>query len=196
MDKFILNVPKWQGELLFSKEVLVFIGVILLVIVGILFCFWGYKYFRTVLFVGIGTVVCYAAYLLIEPMTANLVIRMFLTVSLTFFGVCILYFFHTIFVYILDRLRLGNVTGKYTYLIAAPLGAAVLGLTIYHFIWRDLTGAALTSAACGAAGLVYQHFQRKKTVRFRCYNDLLRLPRSRSEAKAEPETEQTLKGGD
>lgn len=152
-------------------------GVILLLIVGTLFCFWGYKYFRTVLFLGIGVVVCYGSYLLVEPMTANLVIRMFVTVSLTFLGMCFVYFLDIVFGYLLDRLRIRSALGKRTYLFAAPLGAAVLGLTIYGCIWRDAVAAAGISLACLVLGLVFQHHRRKGMVRFRCYNDLLRLRR-------------------
>lgn len=154
-----------------------FVGVILLLIVGTLFCFWGYKYFRTVLFLGIGVVVCYGSYLLVEPMTANLVIRMFVTVSLTFLGMCFVYFLDIVFGYLLDRLRIRSALGKRTYLFAAPLGAAVLGLTIYGCIWRDAVAAAGISLACLVLGLVFQHHRRKRMVRFRCYNDLLRLRR-------------------
>ncbi len=154
-----------------------FVGVILLLIVGTLFCFWGYKYFRTVLFLGIGVVVCYGSYLLVEPMTANLVIRMFVTVSLTFLGMCFVYFLDIVFGYLLDRLRIRSALGKRTYLFAAPLGAAVLGLTIYGCIWRDAVVAAGISLACLVLGLVFQHHRRKRMVRFRCYNDLLRLRR-------------------
>lgn len=177
LDKFVLQLPKWQGELLFSKGTLMFVGVILLLIVGTLFCFWGYKYFRTVLFLGIGVVVCYGSYLLVEPMTANLVIRMFVTVSLTFLGMCFVYFLDIVFGYLLDRLRIRSALGKRTYLFAAPLGAAVLGLTIYGCIWRDAAVAAGISLACLVLGLVFQHHRRKGMVRFRCYNDLLRLRR-------------------
>ncbi len=177
LDKFVLQLPKWQGELLFSKGTLMFVGVILLLIVGTLFCFWGYKYFRTVLFLGIGVVVCYGSYLLVEPMTANLVIRMFVTVSLTFLGMCFVYFLDIVFGYLLDRLRIRSALGKRTYLFAAPLGAAVLGLTIYGCIWRDAVVAAGISRACLVLGLVFQHHRRKRMVRFRCYNDLLRLRR-------------------
>ncbi len=177
LDKFVLQLPKWQGELLFSKGTLMFVGVILLLIVGTLFCFWGYKYFRTVLFLGIGVVVCYGSYLLVEPMTANLVIRMFVTVSLTFLGMCFVYFLDIVFGYLLDRLRIRSALGKRTYLFAAPLGAAVLGLTIYGCIWRDAVAAAGISLACLVLGLVFQHHRRKRMVRFRCYNDLLRLRR-------------------
>ena len=183
LDKFVLQLPKWQGGLLFSKGTLMFVGVILLLIVGTLFCFWGYKYFRTVLFLGIGVVVCYGSYLLVEPMTANLVIRMFVTVSLTFLGMCFVYFLDIVFGYLLDRLRIRSALGKRTYLFAAPLGAAVLGLTIYGCIWRDAVVAAGISLACLVLGLVFQHHRRKGMVRFRCYNDLLRLRRPKIDGR-------------
>ena len=173
----MLQVPTWQGELLFSKEIIVFLGVILLMIVGTLFCFWGYKYFRAVLFLGIGVVVCYGSYLLVEPMTANLVIRMFLTVSLTFLGMCFVYFLDIVFGYLLDRLRIRSALGKRVYLVAAPLGAAILGLTIYFYIWRDVVVAFGIALCCLVPGLIIQHHKRKKMIRFRCYNDLLRLRR-------------------
>lgn len=177
LDKFVLQVPKWQGELLFSKEIIVFLGVILLMIVGTLFCFWGYKYFRAVLFLGIGAVLCYGSYLLVEPMTANLVIRMFLTVSLTFLGMCFVYFLDIVFSYLLDRLRIRSALGKRVYLVAAPLGAAILGLTIYFYIYRDMVVAFGVALCCLVPGLIFQHRKRKKMIRFRCYNDLLRLRR-------------------
>ncbi|MDE6601505.1 MAG: TMEM198/TM7SF3 family protein [Lachnospiraceae bacterium] len=182
MDKFVLRVPEWQGELLFTEELLVFVGVIILMLVGILFCFWGYKYFRTVLFLGCGAVTCYASFLLIESMTGNLVIRMFLTVSLTFLGICIVYFLDIILGYFLDRLWIRNALGKNIYLIAAPLGAVIIGMTIYWFIWRDQVTAAVAAAVCGVGGLIFQHFRRTKVVRFKCYNDLLRIPRLEAEA--------------
>lgn len=176
MDKLVLHVPEWQGELIFSREVVMFLGVILLLIVGTLFCFWGYKYFRTVLFVGIGTVAAYGSYLLVEPMTEKLVIRMFLTVTLTFLGVCFAYFIDIVFCYFLDRLRIRNKLGKLTWLFTAPLGAALLGLTVYFCVWRDAPACGIGAGICLMAGLIFQYRKRKKTVRFRSYNDLLRLP--------------------
>lgn len=191
MDKFVLHVPKWQGQMIFSKEILVFLGVILLTIVGTLFCFWGYKYFRTILFLGIGTVVCYLSYLLAEPMTTNLAVRMFLTVSLTLFGLVFLYFLDIVFVYFLDKLRLRDALEKHVYLLAALLGAMILGLTAYHFIWRDAVTVAVFSAVCLTGGLVFQYFNRKKQVRFKCYNDLLKMPLPKMEMP-EPEAEPVM----
>lgn len=202
MDKFVLHVPEWQGELVFTKELLAFAGVIVLMLVGILFCFLGYKYFRTVLFLGIGAVVCYASFLLTESVTGNSVIRMFLTVSLTFLCICFVYFLNIILGYCLDRLRVRKALEKHIYLIAAPLGAVVTGLTIYWFIWRDTVTAVVTAVVCGVSGLVFQHVKRAEAVQFKCYHDLLQNPRP--EVETEPaETENGLmtaggesKGGD
>lgn len=177
MEKFVLNVPEWQGELVFSKEMIIFLGVILLIVVGILFCLWGYKYFGTILFMGIGAVLCYGSFRLVEPMTDNSVIRLFLTVSLTFLCLCFVYFLSIIWGFILDKLRIRTALAKRSYLLAAPLGAAILGLTIYFMIWRDEIVAGAIAAVCLIAGLIYQHSKRKKQVRFRSYNDLLKLSR-------------------
>ena len=176
MGEFVLQVPKWQGELVFSKEVLIFLGVILLMIIGFLFCFFGYKFFGTILLTGIGTVMCYGSFLLVEPMTSNPVIRLFLTVSLTFLGVCLAYFLDIIWGFILDKLRIRNVLAKNIYLLAAPLGAAILGLTIYYMIWRGKIVAIAIAGVCLVIGLFFQFFKRKKQVRFRSYNDLMKLP--------------------
>ena len=173
----MLHVPEWKGELVFSEELLIFLGVILMLIVGTLFCFWGYKYFRTILLLGVGAVICYLGYLLVEQMTTNLAVRMFLTVSLTFLGVCFVYFMVIVLSYILDKLRIRNALGKYSYLLAAPLGAAILGLTIYYFIWRDANTVGVFAGVCLVFGLIFQHLKRKKQIRFRSYNDLLRLKR-------------------
>ena len=177
MDKFVLNVPEWHGELVFSKEILILAGVVLLIVVGVLFCFWGYKYFGTILFIGIGAILCYGCFLLVEPMTGNSVIRLFLTVSLTFLGLCFVYFLSIILGFILDKLRIRTALAKRSYLFAAPLGAAILGLTIYFMIWRDVIVAGAIAAVCLVVGLIFQHSRRNKQVRFRSYNDLLKLQR-------------------
>lgn len=176
MDKLVLQVPKWQGELDFSGEILTFSGVILLIAVGFLLCFFGYKFFGTLLFVGMGIVMCYGSFHLVEPMTTNSIIRMFVTVSLTFLGICLMYFLSIIWGYILDKLRIRNVLEKNAYLLAAPLGAAILGLTIYYLIWCDRIVAITVAGACLVIGVVFQFFNRKKQVRFRTYNNLLKMP--------------------
>ncbi|MDE5698452.1 MAG: hypothetical protein K2I96_13760, partial [Lachnospiraceae bacterium] len=182
MEKLVLRVPEWQGELVFSEETLIFVGVILLMVVGSLFCFWGYKYFGTILLMGIGIATCYGCYLLVEPMTDNPVIIMFLTVSLTFWGLCFVYFLSIIWGFILDKMRIRTALAKRNYLLAAPVGAAILGLTIYYMIWRDEIVAGAIAAVCLVTGLIYQHSKRNKQVRFRSYNDLLRLSRPQFDA--------------
>lgn len=129
---------------------------------------------------AIGTASCYGGYLLVEPLTENLVLRMLLTVSLTFVGVCFVYFLDIICGYVLDKLKIKSALSKRVYLIAAPLGAWILGLTIYYMIWRDVVISTLIVVICMVFGLIFQHANRKKQVRFKSYDDLMKLSRPES----------------
>lgn len=146
---------------------------------------------------GIGTASCYGGYLLVEPLTGNLVLRMILTVTLTFVGVCFVYFLDIIFGFILDRLGIRNALGKRTYLFAAPLGALLLGLTIYYMIWRDVILSSLIAIGCLTFGLIFQNKMRKKQVRFKSYDDLLKLPRPTFDgSRPEDETAAAVEGAE
>lgn len=74
-------------------------------------------------------------------------------------------------------LRIKTVLGKRIYLLAAPLGAAILGLTIYYMIWRDGIISSLISVVCLTVGLIFQHVKRKEQVQFKSYDDLMKLSR-------------------
>ena len=54
MEDFVLEIPKWEGEIVFSPELITLILVIVALITGILLCFWGYRYFKTIVLILIG----------------------------------------------------------------------------------------------------------------------------------------------
>ena len=41
MKDFILEIPKWEGKIVFSEEVITLFLVIVALIAGVLLCFWG-----------------------------------------------------------------------------------------------------------------------------------------------------------
>lgn len=175
MENFILKVPEWQGELVFSEEVIVFVLTVFLMAVGILLCIRGYKYFQTFCFMGLCGMMCYFAYKTAERMTGNRVIQMTLTVTLTFVGLCITYFASILMNYMLEKIRIRQGLVKQRFLFASVAGGAVIGFTIYYGIYHNRRTAVLTGTAAGLLGILAQYKNRKKQIRFRTYNDLMKM---------------------
>lgn len=175
MESFIFKVPEWQGELEFSREVIIFVLTIFLMVVGILLCIWGYKYFLTICFMGICGIMCYFAYKIVEPMTESEVIQMVLTVMLVFLGICVSYFLSILLNYMLEKMQMKQGLTKQRYIFASILGGVVIGMTVYYGIYHNMQIAVLTGVSTGLSGMLMQHKNRKKQIQFRTYNDLMKM---------------------
>lgn len=191
MKDFVFNVPKWQGELVFSEEIIVFILIILLVIVGVLFCFWGYKYFQTICFMGIAGGLCYISYKLVEMLTSNKVLQLFLSITLTFLGMCFVYLFVIILNFLMDKTRVRNTLVKKTFIFSSVMGGVILGATIYYGIYRNVIASVVIGGGLCVIGMIIQYKNREKQIQFKTYNDLMKmkLPDTLTETqpKIEPE---------
>lgn len=191
LKDFIFNVPKWQGELVFSEELIVFLLIILLVIVGVLFCFWGYKYFQTSCFLGIAGGLCHISYKLVEMLTSNKVLQLFLSITLTFLGMCFVYLLVIILNFLMDKTRVRNMLVKKTFIFSSVMGGVILGATIYYGIYRNVTASAVIGGGLCVVGMLVQYKNRGKQIQFKTYNDLMRmkLPETLTEPQPEIQTE-------
>lgn len=175
MQDFILEIPKWQGELTFSREWIILIAVILLVVIGIMFCFLGYKYFQTIVLIALSCGAYYLGYLIAEMLTQNPVLRLFAATMLAFLGICLLYLAVTIVGFIINRSKVKNFLIKCMIPFSAVAGGLILLLDIYFGIWHNAIAAGAIAVVMSAAGLAVQYKNRKKQIQFRTYDDLLKL---------------------
>lgn len=181
MENFILKIPEWQGELVFSRDLLILIATILLAVIGMMFCFWGYKYFQTVVLMLLSCGVYGLGYLISERMTQNLVLRLFISTLIAFMGVCLLYFASTLVRFMVDRSRAKNFLLKCMIPFSVLAGGVLLAADIYFGIYRSAPVAGVIAVAFGGIGMAVQYKNRKKQVRFRTYDDLLKLQPIESE---------------
>lgn len=181
MNDFILVIPKWTGEIVFSPEVVKLIMIMLLLITGFLMCIKGYNCFQTALFIGIAGIAAICSYHISQLLTDNLVIILFITVSLTFLIVCLAYFISMIISFFLDKTRLRLFLLKSSPVWTCILGAVLLFGTIYFGIYQNILIVCLISAGVGGLGGFVQHKNREKRIQFRTYNDLLKLKAISSE---------------
>ena len=104
MKDFILEIPKWEGKIVFSEEVITLFLVIVALIAGVLLCFWGYRYLQTMVLILWGCLCGMFGYKIGSDMTGNEILQMcifvillsnavseFMTLSYSSFLVCVCY---------------------------------------------------------------------------------------------------------
>ncbi len=69
MEKLIFTVPTVTDGMLFTKEVLIFIGVIFVLIIGLITALLGFRCLKTILFLLFGVGGGTAGYLIAERLT-------------------------------------------------------------------------------------------------------------------------------
>lgn len=175
MQDFILQIPEWQDELTFSREWIILIAVIFLVVTGVMFCFLGYKYFQTVVLMALSCGAYYLGCLISEMLTPNPVLQLFIATMLAFLEICLLYFAVTFVSFMINRSGVKNFLIKCMIPFSAVAGGMILLLDIYFGIWHNIIAAGMIAMGMSVTGLAVQYKKRKKQIQFRTYGDLLKL---------------------
>lgn len=175
MEGFILQMPEWEEGITFSREWIVLILVAAVLAAGILLCFWGYRYFQTIILVLLGCGAIAAGYLISREMTDRLILQMCIVVMLAFLQICLFYFLASIGSWLLRRFRMQAAWQKCVYIVSPVLGAVIVGGVIYTQIYRSVAAACIPAAVIGAAGMGYSKKRSKQRRVFYTYEDLLRL---------------------
>lgn len=175
MQDFILKIPKWEGEIVFSQELITLILVIVALITGVLMCFWGYRYFKTIALVLIGCLCGIIGYKIGEGMTSNLVLQMCIFVMFSFLGVCLFYFLSMLWVWLLDKLKIRSFIQKALHIIASLAGALLVGGVTYFMVYQNAIVVIIITVILAVAGIWYGIRNVKARRVFRTYEDLLKL---------------------
>lgn len=175
MGTWIFTLPKWDPLNYFTRDVIFFLLTILILVSGILICFWGYKYLLTLVMLILGGISGFVGLYLMEGMTDNKVLLMFFFVMWVFWGECLFYFL-SVFVNKLLRERHVHRAVKNFFAVVSPLlGAVAVFLTLYL---RVYTGALIDLAIAAVLliiGAVYQKKEKINEREFKSYDDLYHL---------------------
>ena len=185
MKDFILKIPKWEGEIIFSADLITLILVIIALIGGVLLCFWGYRYFQTLALVLLGCVCGFIGYKIGSQMTSNEVLQMCIFVMFTFFGVCMFYFLSILWTSVTKKLGIQSFLQRTMHIIASLVGALIVGIVAYTQVYCNLLIVISVTVLLAAAGIWYGIRNVKARRVFRTYDDLSKLkPLTKEEADA------------
>lgn len=170
-----MQVPRWNGAISFTYEVVTFFLVIALLAVGGMLCFFGYQYFFTLCMVILGCCCGMTGIWIADGMTQNRILQMCFFVMFTFLGTCLFYLVSIVIRSFLKKIHMRNTLKKNGYWIAAVLGAGIIGVVVYRNLYQRLWVAALLFAFFAGCGSLYGKKKAAERKPFYTYEDLLEL---------------------
>lgn len=175
MEDFILKIPKWEGQIIFSQEVITLIIVVIALITGLLMCFWGYRYFQTIALVLLGCVCGMTGFRIGEKMTPNPILQMCFFVMFTFIGICLLYLLSIFWTTLLKKLKLQSLIQRSLHIIAAVSGALIVGIVTYTQVFCNLIVVIVITSILIIGGIWYGIRNLKTKRVFHTYEDLYKM---------------------
>lgn len=172
MREKILKVPEWKGKIIFDYEMLHFCLVIAFLVAGLVLCFMGYKYMKTLCIAFLGCVFGALGVHVGEMVTQSDILKMCLFVVFVFAGVAIVYEISDALQPILRRWPSWVKLLEKQYLIAAVLGAGVTAVTVYSCIYRSIIIAGLIFLLLAVTATLYGKKKATNKKVFYTYDDL------------------------
>ncbi len=175
MNEFIINIPRWEGQILFTYETVSFILLIVFIISGIMMCAWGYKYFHALCLIY---TICWSGYAGIskaDGLTDNMLLMMVFFVIFVFFGVCAAVFLFKAAEQIFMVASISKLWRKISCFVTPILGASSLSIAVYLRVYRNIPAAVIIFAVFFLAGFLHQRKSKEKQIRFKTYGQLVRM---------------------
>lgn len=168
----MLEIPVWQGKMIFDYPCVSFMLVIALLTGGLALCFMGYKYLHTMCVVILSCCLAMVALSISDYLLKSAVFKMYFVVTVTFAGATVLCMISGRIISALrKRGAYDNVLRK-QYLVAAPLGAFSVGACIYYHIYRELWICAGIGVILTVTGMIWGRWQAARQIIFYTYEDM------------------------
>ena len=175
MENLILKLPNITTKNYFTEDLLIFLFIIFSLVVGILLCFWGYKYFQTLMIIACGLFSGYLGVKIMLFLTAQPILQMCFFVVFTFAGCCFVYFIAVICSFIIKKIRIKKFLDKNLYLLTSILGAYLICFITFSFIYRERIVCILISSFISLIGLTCQKKNELKRPHFHCYDEIFKM---------------------
>lgn len=176
MEKLIFTLPPFTGGMLFTRDILLFLGIIVLSITALITCLAGFRYPRAMLFLLIGVIGGAAGYRIAAVLTQQPAMHviffvMFIAVSWAFLAAL-----DAFFIYLLKKANIYSFLNKALPCFTAALGSVTVFLVTYNYVYRDLALVGCISAGLFVIGCIIGAMNHKQRRGFYTYEDIIRRP--------------------
>ncbi len=175
MGHMIFQLPTIHKENYFTTEVIVFAISVLVLIIGILLCLWGYKYFQTLAVIILGCLSGYVGIKLTDHLTNSPIIKMFIFTIFTFLGCCLFYFLSILIDGFLKMIHLKKGIAGKMYILSSLLGAALIAFIVYRMVYDGWIICVIIFVLFAVMGMIYQKIKKASRPEFHCYEDIFKM---------------------
>ena len=175
MEGWILEIPKWKGQMFFTSDMVLLLMMIGIMLSGIVLCFLGYQYFQTIILSMTGCASGILGISLAEELLVESIYKMIFFVMFTFFGVFCLYFVTSLVRNVLRKLKIYNSLMNKLYLISPLLGSIMVMFLIYFYVYHNLIIAMGIFLIFFIFGFLYSKKRVASRKPFYSYYDLCQL---------------------
>ena len=170
-EKLIIELPKVDFELYFTKDSILFLAVIISILFSIVMCLWGHHYFKVIAVVLAGAGIMAAGMYFMDPIISSPTVKMFLLVLLVFVSLSIVLGITKLF----DkdgRSRTQAGTGRIFRVVAPIVGAGLLFGVFYTCVYCDIVFDAIIAVVFACLGYLNQIRTKGNVTLFRTYDDI------------------------
>lgn len=175
MQNMILKIPRLGDLFQFTEENISFVLLCIAVIVGIWLCFGGYRYFKIMAFMLIGSFCGRMGYIWGTQVARTPIFQMYIFVACILGGIGLLYLISLIWDAYLQKDNKKLVLRKIMVVVSPILGALVLGNLVYTRIYHDVAVAIVVIIMFMAGGIFWGRKNYENRRKFYTYDDLINM---------------------
>lgn len=175
MEHFILKVPTGEKTNYFTREIISFLLIWVILVTGLLICIWGYKYFQTLTVLILGCISGYVGIQLTDYLTDWPVMKMVFFVMFTFLGTCFFYGVSIVIDSLLKFFKIKKGICNKMYVLTSILGAVIASLIIYTQIYDSWQVNVTVFLMLSVFGSIYQKKKQKLRPQFHSYEDIFKM---------------------
>jgi len=171
-EKLIIELPKVDYELYFTKDSIIFLAIIISMLFSIFMCLWGHRYFKVIAEVLAGAGLMAGGMIVLEQYVSSPTLKMFLLVLFVFVTMSIL----KGLIGLIEKKQKDKGkkpgSGLGIRVIAPIIGAGVLFAVLYTNVYSDIIADAVFAGVFVILGYLMQLHSKGNDIQFRTYDDI------------------------
>lgn len=166
------GLPDFDSLNYFNQDIVIFLAACVCLIMGILICFWGYKYLLTLFCIVCGCAAGAVGMHWLDGRIEYPLINLFMLASFIFLGECALYGISSMLNHAMKQTGFIEGVTRLMILVSPLFGAALIFAVLYFYVSTNVILDGAFAAVILVVGAVNQYRSKANRRTFHTYDDI------------------------